>query len=105
MSREELRRFLSWAEAPMTIDQQAVRLAVHAEAQAAGGDAQYTIVVDDEVAVTEMVGAPGVTAAIERLAARVVGKNAYQHERIYAELFSATRPAAGRTSRTRCCST
>ena len=27
-------------------------------------------------------GAPGVTAAIERLGARVVGKNAYQHERI-----------------------
>src|SRR4051794_32659509 len=27
-------------------------------------------------------GAPGVTAAIERLAARVVGKNAFQHERI-----------------------
>ena len=43
-------------------------------------------------------GAPGVTAAIERLAARVVGKNAYQHERIYAELFSATRPAAGGAS-------
>src|SRR5215207_9119079 len=40
-------------------------------------------------------GAPGVTAAIERLAARVVGKNAFQHERIYAELFAATRPAAG----------
>jgi galactonate dehydratase len=40
-------------------------------------------------------GAPGVTAAIERLAARIVGKNALQHERIYAELFSATRPAAG----------
>src|SRR2546425_10723058 len=40
-------------------------------------------------------GAPGVTAAIERLSARVVGKNAFQHERIYAELFSATRPAAG----------
>ena len=40
-------------------------------------------------------GAPGVTAAIERLSARVVGKDAFQHERIYAELFSATRPAAG----------
>ena len=40
-------------------------------------------------------GAPGVTTAIERLGARVVGKNAYQHERIYAELFAATRPAAG----------
>src|SRR5258708_31963006 len=40
-------------------------------------------------------GSPGVTAAIERLAVRVVGKNAFEHERIYAELFSATRPAAG----------
>src|SRR5437660_11998961 len=40
-------------------------------------------------------GAPGVTAAIERLSARVVGKNAFQHERIYAELFSATRTATG----------
>ena len=38
-------------------------------------------------------GAPGLTAAIERLSARVIGKNAFQHERIYAELFSATRPA------------
>ena len=36
-------------------------------------------------------GAPGLTAAIARLSARVVGKNAFQHERIYAELFSATR--------------
>ena len=33
-------------------------------------------------------GAPGVTAAIERLAARVVGKNACQHERIYAEAMA-----------------
>src|SRR5437660_10283822 len=40
-------------------------------------------------------GAPGLTAAITRLSARVVGKNAFQHERIYAELVSATRPAAG----------
>src|SRR6267142_334119 len=40
-------------------------------------------------------GAPGVTAAIERLSARVIGKNAFQHERIYAELLSATRPATG----------
>src|SRR3981189_1939807 len=40
-------------------------------------------------------GSPGVGAAIERLSARVVGQNAFQHERIYAELFSATRPAAG----------
>ena len=40
-------------------------------------------------------GSPGVGAAIQRLSARVVGQNAFQHERIYAELFSATRPAAG----------
>src|SRR6478672_4362424 len=40
-------------------------------------------------------GAPGVGVAIERLSARVIGKNAFAHERIYAELFSATRPAAG----------
>jgi RimJ/RimL family protein N-acetyltransferase len=49
-SREELRRFLDWAETPLTVDQQAVRLAVHAEAQAAGGDAQYTVFVDGEAA-------------------------------------------------------
>src|ERR1700676_2894234 len=40
-------------------------------------------------------GSPGVGAVIQRLAARVVGQNAFQHERIYAELFSATRPATG----------
>lgn len=38
---------------------------------------------------------PGVSAAIQRLAGRVVGQNVFQHERIYAELFAATRPAAG----------
>ena len=31
----------------------------------------------------------------ERLSARVVGQNVFQHERIYAELYAATRPAAG----------
>jgi len=40
-------------------------------------------------------GSPGVSAAIQRLSARVVGQNAFQHERIHAELFAATRPAAG----------
>src|SRR5580693_10194903 len=40
-------------------------------------------------------GSPGVGAAIQRLSSRVVGQNAHQHERIFAELFSATRPAAG----------
>src|SRR5215469_16963788 len=40
-------------------------------------------------------GSPGVTAAIQRLSSRVAGQNVFQHERIYAELYAATRPAAG----------
>lgn len=40
-------------------------------------------------------GSPGLGAAIQRLSARVVGQNALQHERIYAELFAATRPSTG----------
>jgi len=40
-------------------------------------------------------GSPGVGAAIQRLSARVIGQNVFQHERIFAELFAATRPAAG----------
>jgi len=40
-------------------------------------------------------GSPGLSAAIARLSARVVGQNALQHERIYAELFAATRPSTG----------
>ena len=40
-------------------------------------------------------GSPGVGAAIQRHSARVVGQNAFQHERIFAELFASTRPAAG----------
>jgi len=40
-------------------------------------------------------GSPGLGAAIERLSTRVVGQNALQHERIYAELFAATRPSTG----------
>ena len=42
-------------------------------------------------------GSPGVSAAIQRLSTRVVGQNVFQHERIYAELFAATRPAAVRS--------
>ncbi|MCK1472891.1 mandelate racemase/muconate lactonizing enzyme family protein [Bradyrhizobium sp. CW10] len=38
---------------------------------------------------------PGVGAAIQRLALRVVGQDAFQHERIYAELSAVTRPASG----------
>lgn len=40
-------------------------------------------------------GAPGVGAVIERLAVKVIGKEVGQHERIYAEMYCATRPAAG----------
>lgn len=40
-------------------------------------------------------GAPGVGAAIHRLSEKVVGQPVGDHERIYAELYSVTRPAAG----------
>jgi galactonate dehydratase len=40
-------------------------------------------------------GSPGVGAVIHRLAARVVGQSAMDHERIYAELYCITRPGAG----------
>ena len=40
-------------------------------------------------------GAPGVSAVIQRLAPRVVGQKVGEHERIYVELYCATRPAAG----------
>jgi galactonate dehydratase len=40
-------------------------------------------------------GAPGVGAVIDRMAARVIGQPVSAHERIYAELYCATRPAAG----------
>ncbi len=40
-------------------------------------------------------GSPGVATVIERLAPRVVGQPAGEHERIYAELYCATRPGSG----------
>jgi L-alanine-DL-glutamate epimerase-like enolase superfamily enzyme len=40
-------------------------------------------------------GSPGVSAVIERLAARVIGRPVFDHERIYTELYCLTRPAAG----------
>jgi galactonate dehydratase len=40
-------------------------------------------------------GSPGISAVIERLAPRVVGQSVMDHERIHAELYAATRPAAG----------
>lgn len=40
-------------------------------------------------------GAPGLSAAIQRMAPRVIGQNAHEHERIYQELYAITRPAAG----------
>src|SRR5688572_19616853 len=40
-------------------------------------------------------GSPGLGAVIERLAARVVGQTVGEHERIYADLYAATRPGSG----------
>jgi galactonate dehydratase len=40
-------------------------------------------------------GSPGVATVIERLSSRVVGQQAGEHERIYAELYCATRPGSG----------
>lgn len=40
-------------------------------------------------------GSPGVGAVIERLAPRVIGQTVGAHERVYVELYCATRPAAG----------
>src|SRR3977135_4093327 len=40
-------------------------------------------------------GAPGGGAAVQRLSGRVVGQNVLAHERIFAELSAATRPATG----------
>jgi len=40
-------------------------------------------------------GAPGVGTAIQRLSGRVVGQDVMAHERIFAELSAATRPATG----------
>ena len=40
-------------------------------------------------------GAPGVGAVIERLAPRVIGKSVDQHELVFEDLRSATRPASG----------
>ncbi len=40
-------------------------------------------------------GSPGVSAAIGHLGPRLVGEDGGNHERIYASLFCATRPAAG----------
>ncbi|MFN0313585.1 MAG: mandelate racemase/muconate lactonizing enzyme family protein, partial [Burkholderiales bacterium] len=40
-------------------------------------------------------GAPGVGTVIERLSPKVIGKEVGEHERIYAELYCSTRPAAG----------
>src|SRR2546421_11922212 len=44
---------------------------------------------------SEDFGSPGISAAIARLSAKVIGQNVSDHERIYAELYAATRPAAG----------
>ena len=43
----------------------------------------------------ENFGSPGVTTVIERLTERVVGQRVSDHERIFTELFTLTRPAVG----------
>ncbi|MEL7158703.1 MAG: mandelate racemase/muconate lactonizing enzyme family protein [Actinomycetota bacterium] len=40
-------------------------------------------------------GSPGVSTVIEALAPRVIGRSVNEHERVYTELFAATRPGAG----------
>ncbi|MCW5622680.1 MAG: mandelate racemase/muconate lactonizing enzyme family protein [Burkholderiales bacterium] len=40
-------------------------------------------------------GAPGVGAVIQRLTPRLIGQEVSEHERIYTELYTITRPAAG----------
>src|SRR5438105_9549948 len=44
---------------------------------------------------SEDFGSPGIGAIIARLAGNVIGQFVSDHERIYAELYCATRPAAG----------
>jgi L-alanine-DL-glutamate epimerase-like enolase superfamily enzyme len=40
-------------------------------------------------------GAPGVSTVIQQMAPRVIGQEVGAHERLYAEIYCATRPAAG----------
>jgi galactonate dehydratase len=40
-------------------------------------------------------GAPGVSAVIERMSGRVIGQEVSEHERIYSDLYCATRPGSG----------
>ena len=44
---------------------------------------------------SEDFGSPGIAAIIARLSAKVVGQQVSDHERVYAELYAMTRPAAG----------
>ena len=67
-SLDELRPWMPWAAEPSSVAQQAVRLAVVGEAFAVGGDASYTVFVDDEVA-----GVVGVNDRLGDPAAREVG--------------------------------
>ena len=59
-SLDELRPWMPWAAEPPEVDQQAVRLAVVGEAFDAGGDASYTVFLDDVV-----VGVVGVHDRVE----------------------------------------
>ena len=44
---------------------------------------------------SEDFGSPGIGTIISRLAGKVIGQQVSDHERVYAELYAATRPAAG----------
>src|SRR3954451_4000904 len=44
---------------------------------------------------SEDFGSPGIGTIIHRLAGKVVGQKVSDHERIYAQLYAATRPASG----------
>ena len=67
-SLAELRPWMPWAANPLTVDAQAVRLAVVGEAFSAGGDASYTVFAGDDVA-----GVVGVHDRLGDAAAREIG--------------------------------
>lgn len=67
-SLDELRPWMAWAAEPMTVDQQAVRMALGSEQFALGADAHYTIVVDREIA-----GSIGMHDRLGDPAAREIG--------------------------------
>ena len=83
-NQDHLRRFLPWAEAPLTVDQTAVRLATAREALLVGGDAAYTVLDASDGAVVGAVGlhrrrGPGVIEIGYWLVADRQGKGTMTH--------------------------